>query len=229
MMLPTQQIKNSDVVRAKIELSYPGLHDSFDKLWQNSKKRELTISYLLLLHQVMRASVPLMLCASDRCSELEKYDGVAALLGRYYSRHIAEELHHDTWALEDLEAAGLDPDKLLSITPSVEVARLVGCQYYWVKHHHPLMLLGYIAVLEAFPPSMERIDWIRDMSGLPESAFRTLRIHGELDPTHSAEIDETFDSLPLNQQHMAMVGLSVLHSCEALAASVKALQPVNIG
>jgi hypothetical protein len=155
-------------------------------------------------------------------------DILAPSLRNYYRHHISEERNHDVWALEDLKTAGCDPDQVLSIVPSVEVARLVGAQYYWVQHHHPLMLLGYIAVLEAFPPSNTKIDEIRDHAGLPETSFRTVRIHGDLDPTHSAEIDETFDSLPLDNKHLEMVGLSVLHSCEALAGSVRNLRPLYL-
>ena len=219
---------NSAVVRGRIELCAPALQAVFRDLWETEPRREITIAFLVLLHQIMRASVPLMERAAERCDQLEGTDKLVPLLGRYYRHHISEELQHDTWALEDLKSAGCDPAEILSITPSVEVARLVGTQYYWVHHHHPLMLLGYIAVLEAFPPAESKIDEIRDRSGLPESTFRTLRIHGDLDPTHSAEIDQTFDTLPLDQRHLEMVGLSVLHSCEALAASVRALRPLHL-
>ncbi|WP_244562578.1 iron-containing redox enzyme family protein [Ensifer aridi] len=219
---------NSDFVRGRIDLCLPALQAAFSNLWRTEPQREMTIAFLVLLHQIMRASVPLMQRAAERCDQLQATDKPAALLGGYYRQHISEELHHDTWALEDLKAAGCDPERILSITPSVEVARLVGTQYYWVHHHHPLMLLGYIAVLEAFPPADSKIDEIRDGSGLPDSTFRTLRIHGDLDPTHSAEIDQTFNTLPLDQKHLEMVGLSVLHSCDALAASVRALRPLDL-
>lgn len=219
---------NSSLVRGRIGLCLPALYATFENLWQTEPQRELTISFLVLLHQIMRASVPLMQAAAERCDRLQETDRLIPSLGRYYRHHISEEINHDVWALEDLETAGCDPERVLSITPSFEVARLVGSQYYWIQHHHPLMLLGYIAVLEAFPPADSKIDEIRDRSGLPESAFRTLRIHGDLDPTHSAEIDQTFDTLPLDQEHLQMVGLSVLHSCEALAASVRALRPLNL-
>jgi hypothetical protein len=218
---------NSDLVRGRIELCLPALQAAFSDLWRTEPQREMTIAFLVLLHQIMRASVPLMQRAAERCDQLDGTDKLAGLLAGYYRHHVSEELHHDTWALEDLEDAGCDPERILSITPSVEVARLVGTQYYWVQHHHPLMLLGYIAVLEAFPPPDSKVDEIRDRSGLPESCFRTLRIHGDLDPTHSAEIDEIFNTLPLDQKHLEMLGLSVLHSCDALAASVRALRPFN--
>jgi hypothetical protein len=36
---------------------------------------------------------------------------------------------------------------------------------------------------------------------------RTLGIHGELDPSHSAEIDDTLNELPLGKSHLEMVGV----------------------
>jgi hypothetical protein len=218
---------NSDLVRGRIELCLPGLDAAFKNLWQMKPEREVMAAFLVLLHQIMRASVPLMQRAAERCNELEETDKLAAPLARYYRHHISEEMNHDVWGLEDLASAGFRPEYVLSVIPPADVARLVGSQYYWIQHHHPLMLLGYIAVLEAFPPADRKIDELRDRSGLPESAFRTLRIHGELDPTHSAEIDDTFNMLPLDRDHLEMVGLSVVHSCEALAACVRSLRPLN--
>ena len=32
-------------------------------------------------------------------------------------------------------------------------AALVGAQYYWIRHVHPVALLGYVMLLEGYPPS----------------------------------------------------------------------------
>jgi hypothetical protein len=220
--------RNSTAIRGRIELCLPTLQATFGEFWRKEPPQALTLAFLVLLQQIMRASVPLMECAADRCDQLRQTDTLAPSLERYYRHHAEEEVNHDKWALEDLQSCGCDPQEVLALTPSVEVAGLVGAQYYWAQHHHPLMLLGYIAVVEAFPPADEAIDQIRDRSGLPEAAFRTLRIHGQLDPTHSAEIDEAFDALPLGQRQLEMVGLSVVHSCEALAASVRNLRQLDL-
>jgi hypothetical protein len=42
----------------------------------------------------------------------------------------------------------IEPAQTLSIRPSANVAALVGAQYYWILHHHPVALLGYMATLE---------------------------------------------------------------------------------
>jgi hypothetical protein len=66
----------------------------------------------------------------------------------YLERHIEEERHHDEWTLDDLAAVGIEPAQTLAIRPTANVAALVGAQYYWILHHHPVALLGYMATLE---------------------------------------------------------------------------------
>jgi hypothetical protein len=105
---------------------------------------------------------------------------------------------------------------VLSRPPSPAVAALVGAQYYWILHYHPVAVLGYVAVLEGYPPSDRLLaDWI-DRTGYDERAFRTLRLHGELDAGHSAELDELLDRLPVTHEQSTVIGLSALHTVEAL-------------
>ena len=37
--------------------------------------------------------------------------------------------------------------------PPPSVAGLVGSQYYWILHHHPVAFLGYVALMEGYPPT----------------------------------------------------------------------------
>ena len=69
---------------------------------------------------------------------------------------------------------------VLARPPSPTVAALVGSQYYWIFHFHPVALLGYIAVLEGYPPSMAMIDQLEAGTGYPREAFRTMIAHAEL-------------------------------------------------
>lgn len=222
-----RRFPSSTLLRAKLTLCSGPLDAVFTRLWAHARLDELVPSFLVLLHQIMRASVPLMRCSVERCHELEPHDPLAKSLASYLSRHIEEEQNHDVWVLEDLENAGFDPQTAVNQMPSDSVAQLVGAQYYWILHHHPLTILGYIMVLEAFPPTSSRTDAIRDSSGVPDRAFRTLRVHGELDPQHSAELDEFIDSLPLEEAHVNMIGVSIVNTALCLVTSVDSLRPVS--
>lgn len=199
----------------------------FQRLWASEAPDQMVPSFLVMLHQIMRASVPVMEAAIRRCEELGEEDPIAKPLAGYFAHHIDEERNHDVWALEDLANVGYAPEDVVRLIPSPAVARLAGAQRYWVEHHHPLMLLGCIAVLESFPPPQETIDQMRDASGLPEAAFRTMRLHGKLDPYHSAELFEFIDTLPLTRDHLEMIGTSLVACMESLTETVQSLRPIE--
>ncbi len=126
--------------------------------WSHPELPGLFADYLVRTHSIIRASVPLMETARARAEELAAHDDVAADLATYLAHHIREERHHDDWLLDDLEALGVARDAVLARMPSPTVAALVGSQYYWIRHYHPVALLGYIAVLEGTPPVAEHVD-----------------------------------------------------------------------
>jgi Iron-containing redox enzyme len=203
------------------------LSEVFERLWNDENPEEMIPAFLVMLHQIMRASVPVMEAAIRRLESMAQDDPLTAPLIRYYQHHLKEERDHDVWALDDMAAAGFDPAAVLRQMPPPPVARLAGAQRYWVEHHHPVTLLGCIMVLESFPPSMEIIDEIRDASGLPEAAFRTFRMHGMVDPHHSREVRETIDRLPLTRGDIDMISTSLIACMHSLTECISGLKPIN--
>lgn len=203
-------------LRVVLGLVTPTLRSSAARLWHPRHLRERYLRYLVTMHTVIRASVPLMELALDHCRRADPADPASEPLGHYLSRHIARERHHDTWLLRDMAAAGLQPRRELARPPSPEVARMVGAQYYWVSHFHPLCLLGYVAVLELNAPAPPLIPLLADRTGLPAAAFETLRVHAEVDGGHSAAVLATLDGITAPPQVRAAVRLSALHTVGAL-------------
>ncbi|MFJ9621687.1 iron-containing redox enzyme family protein [Streptomyces sp. NPDC101181] len=174
-------------------------------------------SYLCTMHAVIRASVPLMELARDRVRQQAfSGDPLAAPLAAYLEEHIQEEEGHDDWLLEDLRAAGGAAGDALGPQPSPLVASLVGAQHYWIEHHHPVALLGYIAVLEGYAPSPGLTGHIARRTGLPAAALRTVQEHSVLDTDHLDELYALLDRLPLTRELEAAVAVSALHSLDAL-------------
>lgn len=213
-------MRNSEVLRQKIQLASGELAANLQLLWGHRELDRVFPAFLILLHQIIRASVPLMQTARRRALE-QPGDSVCALLGPYLHEHIAEEMHHDTWTIEDLESAGFPRSFVLEQIPSPNVAAVVGAQYYWIEHVHPVALLGYITVLEGNSVTAEELDELSTRSGLPESLFRTYRLHGELDPQHILELDALVDSLPLNRTQSSLVGISAMHTVLVLSRCVR--------
>jgi hypothetical protein len=200
------------VLRAKIGLVLGGLATAGERLVRHPRVRELYPEYLFASHCIVRASVPLMQTARDRALALGRDDAVATGLAAYLDDHIPEELDHDEWLLQDLELLGVGRASVLARPPSATVASFVGAQYYWILHYHPVALMGYIALLEGYPPSPGLIDELVSATGYDRAAFRTLIAHATLDPEHRDEFDAALDALPLSAEQTAVVGVSALSS-----------------
>lgn len=191
-------------------------------LWRPAGLTGRYRAYLHVMHGVLRASVPLMEAARRRCAELPP-DGVTGPLDAYLARHVAEERHHDDWLLADIDAAGGDAAETVRARPCAAVARLVGPQYYWVEQHHPVGLLGYIAVLEGTAPPGWLPDVLRRRTGLPAEAFQTLRHHCAVDGNHCADVLALLDRLDLSEQHRSAVVSSALATADAFAGLLAGL------
>jgi Iron-containing redox enzyme len=211
---------NAERLRGTLGLVLGELLGAGERLMNHPRIRELYPEYLFTIHCVIRASVPLMETARDRARPMGHDDPVAAELADYLSAHIEEERDHDEWLLGDLETIGVDRAGVLARPPSPTVASAVGAQYYWVLHYHPVALLGWIGLLEGYPPTPRMIDELLARTGYGPEAFRTLTAHAELDPHHGDELFEALDRLPLTAGQSAAIGLSAISSVHLLARAL---------
>ena len=208
-------------LRRKIDLVSEPFAASCRALVTDPRLTELWPTFLITQHQIIRATVPLTLAAAGRATEMEAADPVAPGLARYLEEHVDEELGHDETLLDDLERLGVDRATVLERMPTPAVASLVGCQYYWIHHHHPIAFLGFIALMEGDPPTRELIETLISATGYPPAAFQTLIEHGELDPGHRDRLDQTIDSLPLTSEHETIMGISAMYSAVLLPRTIE--------
>ncbi len=211
---------NAERLRGTIDLVVVKLFSAGGRLVTHPRVRELYPEYLFTLHSVIRSSVPLMEMARDRARSMAAGDRVAELLAEYLDKHIEEERDHDDWLLDDLESIGVERASILARVPSPTVARAVGAQYYWVLHYHPVALLGWIGLLEGYPPTPETIDALVASTGYGPKAFRTLSAHAELDVGHRDELFDLVDRLPLTTDQSKVIGLSALSSVDLLTQAL---------
>lgn len=205
-------------LRGKIALVAPVLRAAGRRFSTHPGLRALYPEYLSASHCVVRASVPLMEAALRQAEALD--DLPARRLVPYLRHHIVEEQGHDEWLLEDLESVGVARASVVSRVPPPAVATLVGAQYYWLLHYHPVALLGYMAVLEGNPPSPEQVHSMTERTGFPARAFRTLLEHAQLDPGHGEEVFGLLDELHLTEQLSGVLGVSAMHTVVSLAAVI---------
>ncbi|MGD0239789.1 MAG: hypothetical protein ABSB59_05585 [Streptosporangiaceae bacterium] len=217
------------LVRPALWLTFPAVRAAAHALWTAPRLRERYPAYLAVMHGLIRASVPLMETAAERCRLLPPEDPSAGPLAGYFGIHAEEERGHDDWLLEDLAVLGVrTPDALLADAPLAvagpggdlrdDIAALAGAQYYLIRHCHPACLLGYIAVLEGCPPDAAVTSRLPALTGWPAAAFRTVAEHAALDPGHQRDLDALLDVLTLRPAVTAAVARNVAFTADRAAS-----------
>ena len=209
-------LSNSRRLRDKIRLMRGEMDAVAQALWTHPRLREIYPEFLFRNHSVIRSSVPLMKAAAEECEKRLGRDEIAEGMLAYFRKHIPEETGHDDWVLDDLETLGYRREEVLKRIPPPSAAALAGAQYYWIRHVHPVALLGFIAVLEGTPPDVAFFESTADRIGVPRRAFSNLLLHGKLDPQHRDDLDRTLDALPLTDQHHALMGISAFQTINLL-------------
>jgi hypothetical protein len=212
----TSHCSHSRRLRDKIRLVRRPLDQMANTLWSHPHLREIYPEFLFLNHSVIRCSVPLMKAAAEVCEKMLDREPMAAGMLIYLRKHIPEETGHDEWVLDDLETLGFKREDILKRIPSPSAAALAGAQYYWIRHVHPVAILGFIAVLEGTPPEVEFFEQTADRIGVPRRAFSNLILHGKLDPQHRDDLDHTLDALPLSEEHHSLMGISAFQTVSLL-------------
>ncbi|HEY7079856.1 MAG TPA: hypothetical protein VH500_09150 [Nitrososphaeraceae archaeon] len=202
-------------LRIKLELAFSRI-DGKSAIYSNQRPSNWFKDYLLCTHSIIRASVPLMQAAYERCQHLSEERRLLTSLASYYNKHIVEEMDHDKWLLDDLEEIGISNEMSLSQKPLQGVAELVGSQYYWIYHWHPVCLLGYISFLEGNPPTKEQINRLIQETKYPKLAFRTLLKHSDLDFRHRDELNTILDMLPLTEKHQHWITSNALYTANKI-------------
>ena len=216
-------LTHSEHLKLKVGLVGSVLDRASEAFWTSPRLEELFPDYLFRLYGSVRASVPLMRTARARAVELAPGCPVARALVPYLDDHIEEELGHDEWLLDDMEALGFERADVVGRPASPDVAEMVGTYYYWVLHGHPVALLSYFSVVEGNPVRTDTLDRVAATTSIPREALRCIYRHAELDPHHSEEVDRLIDHLPLTAEQAALLETSALTVVEQLSLILRDL------
>ena len=204
-MLPSQRLKS------KLDLVLPSLMKEANTIWRHQHLIHLYPIYLETMHMVVRSAVPLMDAAITSAKKIPK-DSLSKPLVHYLTHHQEEERGHDQWLLEDYQETGGNSELLTQKIPSAHIAEMVGAQYYWLYHYHPISLLGHMAALEGNHPPSGFAEKLSRLSGYPITAFRAIKRHETLDMHHKQELYKLIDALPLTTKHEKLIHLSGMHT-----------------
>ncbi len=210
-------MSHSQELKSKIRLADPRLQEQLGLFWDHPSFRAVFAEHLVGLYFAVNASIPLLQCALERSRKLAAECPVAAGLIPYFTGHIDEEQYHDEWLLEDIETLGMARSSVTSRIPPPDVAAMIGTQYYYIHHAHPLSMLAYLAVIEGSPPRREELDRVAARMTVPKTSLRSFYKHAEFDIGHSEELWHLIDHLPLEPWHQTLLGLNVIVVTDQLA------------
>lgn len=151
-------------------------------------------SYLAFLSQAyhhVRHTTPLLMSLGGRLPER------LAWLRRAVAEYIDEEIGHEEWILDDIAAAGGDPDAVRAGHPELPAELMVAYAYDLVSRGNPAGFFGMVFVLEGTSVALALMaaDRIQQALDLPDTAFSYLRSHGTLDQEHTRHLAGLLDRM----------------------------------
>ena len=139
----------------------------------------------------VRHTVPLLMATGARLPE--PYAWLRSAVAEY----IEEELGHEAWILNDIEACGYDSEAVRNGRPSVATELMVSYAYDMIDRVNPLGFFGMVHVLEGTSIAIadNAASRIRQALGLPKKAFSYLYSHGALDLEHVKFFEDLMDRI----------------------------------
>lgn len=153
--------------------------------------RSTYLAFLTEAYHHVRHTVPLLMAVGSRLGPRH------AWLQEPILHYLEEEAGHDEWILNDIAAAGGDPERARSAEPSLATAAMVAYAYDTVTRRNPVGFFGMVFVLEgtSVAVALAAADGIQSSLGLPSRAFTYLRSHGQLDREHVGDLAAILDRL----------------------------------
>lgn len=136
--------------------------------------------FLRQAYHHVKHTVPLLMATGSRLGP--EYEWLRTSVGHY----ISEELGHQEWILSDIAACGGDAGAVRNEAPGIPCELMVSFAYDVVMRRNPIGFFGMVHVLEGTSVRGATLaaEKIREQLGLPETAFRYLTTHGDLDVDH---------------------------------------------
>jgi hypothetical protein len=159
---------------------------------------EFVRRWYVMLYQIIRATGPVIRHASYELTYdgFFKKDDFCCDLRAYFDAKESEEDGHERLLLADLARVGIHEEEAEDAPVNPWIAEMVGRQYYLIDFVHPAAYLGFVGLLEGFPPTLAQVDAVQAASGFPAEAFSCMRLHAAADPGHRASLSKMLDEVP---------------------------------
>ena len=149
------------------------------------------LDYLSQAYHHVKHTVPLLMACGARLPERLNW------LREAVATYIEEEIGHEEWILDDIAAAGGDPEAVRNSRPHPATELMVSYAYDTIQRRNPAGFFGMVYVLEGTSVNLAHraAEAIRNSLGLPQTAFRYLTSHGSVDQDHVAFLETLVNRL----------------------------------
>ncbi|ATX82255.1 Thiaminase [Mariprofundus ferrinatatus] len=162
---------------------------------------ESYIAFLTQAYHHVKHTTPLLMATGGRLP------GRLEWLRDAVAEYIEEELGHQEWILNDIEACGGDKEAVRHGTPAVATELMVAYAYDTVYRINPAGFFGMVLVLEGTSVSLatHAAGNIEKSLGLPKKAFSYLNSHGSLDVGHVDFYEKLMNRLDSDEDKKAVI------------------------
>lgn len=163
--------------------------------------RQTYIAYLTEAYHHVSHTVPFLMAMGSKIPPSKKW------LHKALIEYLEEEVGHEEWILNDIEAAGGHKEKARSATPNLETQVLISYNYDYIYRKNPIGFLGMVFMLESTSTQIANkgADAVKNKLGLPQKAFSYLYSHGELDISHMKFFEETVNKITDSEDQAAII------------------------
>lgn len=162
---------------------------------------ESYIAFLTQAYHHVKHTTPLLMATGGRLP------GHLEWLREAVGEYIEEEMGHQEWILNDIEACGSDKEAVRDGTPALPTELMVAYAYDTVYRINPVGFFGMVLVLEGTSVALatQAAGNIEAALGLPKQAFSYLNSHGSLDVGHVDFYEKLMNRLESDADKQAVI------------------------
>ncbi|MCB9989809.1 MAG: iron-containing redox enzyme family protein [Rhodospirillales bacterium] len=155
-------------------------------------------AYLTQAYHHVKHTVPYLMAMGARLPENKKW------LQKAVIEYLEEEVGHEEWILNDIEAAGGNKEEARNATPHLATQVMVSYNYDYIARKNPVGFFGMVFMLESTSTQIATngADAVKNGTGLSDDAFSYLYSHGSLDVKHMKFFESLMDKIddPADQE-----------------------------
>jgi pyrroloquinoline quinone (PQQ) biosynthesis protein C len=138
------------------------------------------VAFLTEAYHHVKHTVPLLMACGAKLGEDKEW------LREAIAHYIEEEIGHQEWILNDIQACGADAESVRSGKPVFATELMVAYAYDTIARGNPVGFFGMVHVLEgtSIQLAINSATEIQLSLNLPKQAFTYLNSHGSLDLEH---------------------------------------------